>query len=134
MTAARAPACRSVRRYNADGSNNPACCNTQSVVKKVNGVSQTFSVQVCASWSGTHLSSAFCAQYGVLEVEAKFALPAEGGAYAFFGVYMFGCNDQGGNGYNGGAAAAPNCDPFWRDYPGPIGITQAPVPMRSHRA
>ena len=98
----------------ANGSNNPYCCSTQSVVKKVNGVSQTFSVNVCAAWSGTHLSSQFCAQYGVLEVEARYNMPAEGGAYQFFGVYMYGCRDPTGASYNGGSPS-PNCDVSWNE-------------------
>ena len=65
--------------YFANGSNNPYCCSPQSIAKKINGVSTIFVVNVCASWSGTHLSSTFCAQYGVLEVEARYAMPAEGG-------------------------------------------------------
>ena len=126
--------------YFANGTNNPYCCNSQSIIKKVGGVSVTFIVNVCASWSGAHLSSQFCAQYGVLEVEAKYNMPAEGGAYQvrmltgcaccaqhaptrcarraltlraqFFGVYMYGCRDPWGNSYNGGSPS-PNCDVSW---------------------
>ena len=47
--------------YFPNGTNNPYCCSPQSIVKKVAGVSVTFVVNVCASWSGTHLSSTFCA-------------------------------------------------------------------------
>ena len=121
--------------YFANGSNNPYCCSPQSISKKINGVSQLFVVNVCASWSGTHLSSAFCAQYGVLEVEARYDMPSDGGAYQvrrrfcmgacghavadapnapaqFFGVYMYGCRDPWGNSYNGGVPS-PNCDVSW---------------------
>lgn len=101
--------------YFANGTNNPYCCQTQAIAKKVNGITQTFSVPVCASWSGTHLSSAFCAQYGVFEVEARFNIPANNGAYVFFGSYQFGCNGPDGSNYNGGTPMAPNCDPTWNE-------------------
>ena len=106
MTLSQAPC------YNPDGSNNPACCNSQTINKKVNGVTQSFVVNVCSSWSGTHLSSQFCAQYGVLEVEARYDMPADGGAYQFLGLYQFSCQGPDGSSYN---SASPNCDPYWNE-------------------
>jgi hypothetical protein len=51
-----------------DPCNNPsnpgACCN-----RKGN----------CAYWAGAHLVSAGCIQYGVLELEAAFSMPANAG-------------------------------------------------------
>ena len=80
--------------YNADGSNNAQCCNPQPVpctapqkaawIAKGGGNTAATcpptTVNVCASWSGGHLSSQFCAQYGVVEAEAAFNMPANGGA------------------------------------------------------
>ena len=43
-------------------------------------------VWVCPAWSGAHLASTFCPQYGVLETEAAYNMPVAGGAYAFFGT------------------------------------------------
>lgn len=63
-------------------------------------------MNVCAAWSGAHLSSQFGAQYGVLETEAKFNLPAATGAYAFFGTYMFSCQNSTSNAV---------CDGMWNE-------------------
>lgn len=65
------------------GVNNPNCCQTSTLK---NGQK----TQVCASWAGTHISSNFGVQYGVLETEAAFNLTVNGGAYVFFGSYMYG--------------------------------------------
>ncbi len=66
------------RCYNDDGSNNPACCVKQAIKNKATGAVEE--VSVCASWSGSHLSSQGCIQYGVLETEAAFDMPSTGGA------------------------------------------------------
>lgn len=50
----------------------------------------TTQIYVCPIWGGSHLASQFCPQYGVLETEAAFNMPVAGGAYAFFGTYMYG--------------------------------------------
>jgi hypothetical protein len=47
------------------GVNNPDCCSVSTLK---NGAK----TQVCASWAGTHISSNFGVQYGVLETEAAF--------------------------------------------------------------
>ena len=46
-----------------------SCCNTKRTI--------------CAKWAGAHLVSAGCIQYGVLEVEAAFDMPANSGAFYF---------------------------------------------------
>ena len=70
--------------YDQFGNNVAACCTTSTLK---NGQK----TQVCASWAGTHLSSAFGVQYGILETEAAFNLTLNGGAYyVFFGSYMYG--------------------------------------------
>ena len=46
-----------------------SCCNTKRTI--------------CAKWAGAHLVSAGCIQYGVLEVEAAFDMPASGGGFYF---------------------------------------------------
>ena len=46
-----------------------ACCNAKGTI--------------CAKWAGAHLVSAGCIQYGVLEVEAAFNMPANSGAFYF---------------------------------------------------
>jgi hypothetical protein len=56
------------------GNNNPDCCSVSTLK---NGQK----TQVCASWAGTHISSNFGVQYGVLETEAAFDLVQNGGAY-----------------------------------------------------
>ena len=61
------------RCYNDDGSNNPNCCVKQSIKNKATGAIEE--VSVCSSWSGSHLSSQGCIQYGILETEG--ALRAE---------------------------------------------------------
>lgn len=70
--------------FNADGSNNAQCCNTQSVVVSKSPL-VTQQISVCAAWSGAHLSSQSCVQYGTTEVEAAFDMPQEGGGIQFFG-------------------------------------------------
>jgi len=85
--------------YNSDGSNNAECCKSQTV--KSGAV-----LNVCASWAGAHLSSQSCVQYGILEVEAAFNMPAQSGAYAFFGTYMFSCINSTSN---------PVCDGMWNE-------------------
>lgn len=67
----------------ATGVNNPDCCSVSTLK---NGQK----TQVCASWAGTHISSNFGVQYGVMETEAAFNLTVNGGAYVFFGSYMYG--------------------------------------------
>ena len=62
-----------------------ACCNTKRTT--------------CAKWAGAHLVSAGCIQYGVLEVEAAFNMPAAGGAFYFTATYIV----------NGGT------DPAWNE-------------------
>ena len=51
--------------FNADGSNNPACCD----INTLNGGIRT---NVCASWAGAHLQSQLCVQYGIYESEVMF--------------------------------------------------------------
>ena len=41
-----------------------------------------------AYWAGAHLVSAGCIQYGVLELEAAFAMPANAGAFYFTALYI----------------------------------------------
>jgi hypothetical protein len=48
------------RCYNDDGSNVADCCVKQSIKNKVTGAIEE--VSVCASWSGSHLSSQGCIQ------------------------------------------------------------------------
>ena len=60
--------------------NNPAnpgaCCNTKGTT--------------CAKWAGAHLVSAGCIQWGVLEIEAAFNMPANAGGFYFTCVRGFG--------------------------------------------
>jgi hypothetical protein len=49
--------------------NSYACCNSKRTM--------------CAKWAGAHLVSAGCIQYGVLELEAAFNMPANAGAFYF---------------------------------------------------
>lgn len=63
--------------FNPDGTNNPTCCSSGPG-------------GVCASWAGARLQSFGCIRFGVLEIEAAMALPAAGGAVAFFGTYIVG--------------------------------------------
>ena len=53
----------------ADGTNNPACCQTSPILNKATGV--TSQALVCSHWSGAHISSQGCIQFGVLETEAR---------------------------------------------------------------
>jgi hypothetical protein len=80
----------------------------QAIKNKVTGAIE--SVSVCSSWSGSHLSSQGCIQYGVLETEAAFDMPASGGAIAFFGTYMYG-GENPGNVAIGTTAATQIVDP-----------------------
>jgi hypothetical protein len=73
--------------FAADGSNNPNCCSPSTLKSGQR-------VNVCAAWSGAHLSSQFGAQFGVLEVEAKFNLPSASNAYMFFGTYIYSCQNS----------------------------------------
>lgn len=41
---------------------------------------------VCANWAGAHIVSRTCVWYGVLELEAAFNFPANGGAFFFAGT------------------------------------------------
>lgn len=81
--------------FNADGSNNAQCCAIQEVACTSaqraawtaggnSGSCPPQSVNICAAWSGAHLSSQFCAQYGVIEAEARFNMPVAGGAFGTF--------------------------------------------------
>lgn len=70
--------------FNSDGSNNAQCCNTQSVVVSKSPL-VTQQISVCAAWSGAHLSSQSCVQFGTTEVEAAFDMPQESGGIQFFG-------------------------------------------------
>ena len=73
---------------NPDGTNNMNCCQTSPILNKATGViTQSL---VCSHWSGAHISSQGCIQFGVLETEAAFNMPAAAGGIAFFGTYMFG--------------------------------------------
>lgn len=42
----------------------------------------------CAYWAGAHLVSAGCIQWGVLEIEAAFNMPANGGGFYFTALYV----------------------------------------------
>jgi hypothetical protein len=61
--------------YNAANPSKPlaACCSKSGT---------------CANWAGAHLVSAGCIQWGVLEIEAAFAMPAVGGAFYFTALYV----------------------------------------------
>ena len=68
--------------------NNPAnpgaCCNSKGTI--------------CANWAGAHLVSAGCIQYGVLELEAAFNMPANAGGFYFTATYVvFGGSDPAWN-------------------------------------
>jgi hypothetical protein len=52
-----------------DPSNPGACCNAKRTT--------------CAKWAGAHLVSAGCIQWGVLEIEAAFNMPANAGGFYF---------------------------------------------------
>ena len=52
-----------------DPSNPGACCNAKGTT--------------CAKWAGAHLVSAGCIQWGVLEIEAAFNMPANAGGFYF---------------------------------------------------
>lgn len=71
----------------------------------------TQQVSICAAWSGAHLSSQSCVQYGITEIEAAFNMPQAGGGIQFFGNYLFACQGPDGSAYNG----AGNCDPSWNE-------------------
>ncbi len=67
--------------------NNPAnptaCCNSKGN---------------CAKWAGAHLVSAGCIQYGVLELEAAFDMPANAGGFYFTATYIvYGSKDPSWN-------------------------------------
>jgi len=89
------------------GVNNPACCTVS--VNARSGLSST----ACASWAGSHLASQFCAQYGVVEAEAAFEMPAEGGAYFFFGSFVMGANNDALPGFGSGAPVT--ADQAWNE-------------------
>ena len=95
----------------------------QSIKNKVTGAIEE--VSVCASWSGSHLSSQGCIQYGVLETEAAFDMPSTGGAIAFFGTYMFG-GENPGNVAIGTTAATQIVDPQWNE------VRSHPIPPPFH--
>ena len=67
--------------------NNPtACCNSKRAGA------------TCAFWAGAHLVSAGCIQWGVLEIEAAFNMPASSGAFYFTATYVvFGGQDPSWN-------------------------------------
>jgi hypothetical protein len=50
-----------------------ACCNSKNTT--------------CAYWAGAHLVSAGCIQYGILEIEAAFSMPANAGGFYFTAMY-----------------------------------------------
>ena len=61
--------------YNAANPSQPlaACCSKTGT---------------CANWAGAHLVSAGCIQWGVLEIEAAFAMPNIGGGFYFTALYV----------------------------------------------
>ena len=65
--------------------NNPgACCNSKNTT--------------CAAWAGAHLVSAGCIQWGVLEIEAAFNMPANAGGFYFTATYVvYGATDPAWN-------------------------------------
>ena len=68
--------------------NNPAnpgaCCNSKNTT--------------CAQWAGAHLVSAGCIQWGVLEIEAAFNMPANAGGFYFTATYVvYGATDPAWN-------------------------------------
>ena len=68
--------------------NNPAnpgaCCNSKNTT--------------CAQWAGAHLVSAGCIQWGVLEIEAAFNMPANAGGFYFTATYVvYGAADPAWN-------------------------------------
>jgi hypothetical protein len=61
---------------------NPAsCCNKKGTI--------------CTNWTGAHLVSAGCIQYGVLELEAAFDMPVNGGGFYFTATYIVYGSDDG---------------------------------------
>jgi hypothetical protein len=113
--------------YNDDGSNSDQCCSPQPVPctspQKAAWIAlgggntastcPATTVNVCASWSGGHLSSQFCPDFGIVEAEAAFNMPAEGGAFMFFGTYMYGTAKGSFTPSYGGAAVTG--DPSWNE-------------------
>jgi len=102
---------------NPDGTNNPACCNSilnTAISSPYYGNRSTpVNFTVCASWSGAHLASNGCYQYGVFETEVMVnSMPAEGGARFYGGLYQMGCGDATGITSRTGGYY-PNCDPSW---------------------
>ena len=57
-----------------DPANPYACCNSKRTL--------------CASWAGSHLVSAGCIQWGVLEIEAAFNMPNNGYGFYFTATYV----------------------------------------------
>jgi len=49
----------------------------------------------CAYWAGAHLVSAGCIQWGVLEIEAAFNMPAAGGGFYFTALYVVNGQNDG---------------------------------------
>jgi hypothetical protein len=83
--------------YNAANPSKPlaACCSKSGT---------------CANWAGAHLVSAGCIQWGVLEIEAAFAMPAVGGAFYFTALYVvYGNLDGAWNEIDVGMSAWPGC-------------------------
>jgi hypothetical protein len=96
------------------GVNNPSCCVKQTVVVTKSPLVTT-SVSVCSSWSGAHLSSQGCVQYGILETEAAFQMPPTGGALAFFGTYILGSFNPDGTAMTDTALTATTPDDEWNE-------------------
>jgi hypothetical protein len=64
--------------------NPTACCNSKGTT--------------CAKWAGAHLVSAGCIQWGVLEIEAAFNMPANAGGFYFTATYVvYGAADPAWN-------------------------------------
>ena len=67
-----------------------------------------------AYWAGAHLVSNGCVQYGVLEMEAKFAMPPTGGAFFFLATYIVkGTVDPSWNEIDLGFINGPRGGPTW---------------------
>ena len=61
-----------------------ACCNGKNTT--------------CANWAGSHLVSAGCIQYGVLEIDAAFNMPPSGYGFYFTATYIvYGSKDESWN-------------------------------------
>ena len=64
--------------------NSRTCCNSKG--------------NNCANWAGSHLVSAGCIQYGVLEIDAAFDMPPSGYGFYFTATYIvYGSKDESWN-------------------------------------